>query len=243
MRANQKSNARDSVKTADFFKGVISETKAAIDSEVKTGLATVMLPVPRRCRQIALAHYSANDAIPECVRWFGKATTYKIEYFEKMNYRLGGYGDLMDNLEMLSAASLAGRGAELVDAYRRCQLQSVPVPRARGLINQAFAVFKDEPVRQEKAEMDDLKKNGKDLATLAPLFKAVSDRDATSFAKALDDFLSISWARQVKGIERFPQYSGKWSILSAAVCKLLGGVPELSGKTGVYIPAELVSAK
>jgi hypothetical protein len=110
-------------------------------------------------------------------------------------------------------------------------------------MNQALALFSGEPVTQNKAEIDDLKKNGKDLVTLAPLFKAVSDRDVTAFARALDEFLTVSWAKQVKGTERLPQYSGKWSVLSAAVCQLMGGVPELSEKTRMYIPVEFVPAK
>ena len=243
MNAKSKDDrpARDPLKPPAFFRKVIAEERTALEREVKKGVAAVMRPVPRRCLQIAMAHYSAGDSIQECLRWLDQAATYKVMFFEKRQYQLGGYGDLIENLETLSAASLAGRGPELVDAYRRCKLQSQPVPRYAGLINQAFAVFKREPVKQINTEMEDLKKHGKDLATLAPLFKSVSDRDARAFAAALDNFLSVCWSKQVKGVERMEEYTGKWSILSAAVSKLMGGVPSLPDKTRPYVPADLVT--
>ena len=240
-KSKQGQPARDLLRPLAFFHKVIAEERKAIEREVKKGSPAVMLPAPRRCLQIAMAHYSAGDSIQDSLDWLDRAVTYKLMFFEKRQYALGGYGDLIENLETLSAASLVGRGAELVNAYRRCILQSQPVPRYIGLINQAFAVFKREPVKQVKAEMDDLKKHGKDLATLAPLFKSISDGDARAFAVAVDNFLSTSWAKQVKGIESLAEYSGKWSILSAAVSKLMGGVPPLPDKTRQYVPGELVT--
>jgi hypothetical protein len=237
-----KRKARDLVKPPGFFDKVIAGTRASVEDEVKTGIAAVMTPVPNECLRIAMAHYSAGDGIPECQHWLGQAVDYRMEIFKKRDYQLGGWGALIENLETLAAASLVGRGPELVDAYRRCQLQHQPVPRIHGLMDQAFAVFKAEPVEQVKAEMDDLRKNGKELATLAPLFKAVADRSAAGFEKALTAFVLECWTKEVKGSERDAEYSGKWSILAAAVSKIMGGVPKLSKEALPYVPVELAGS-
>ena len=213
----------------------------ATDAKRKAGLAATL---PRLSNTAALALYSAGAPISECRQWLGKAVDARRKYAELNEFRLEEYGLANEDLTTFSGACLIDRHAEMVKMHRRTKVDTNPVPGLPDLIEQYCQVLMAEPLSR-KVDEGSLKKVAPDWLTLPPLFQAAADRDTRRFAQTLDSYLSTSWEPYAKGIRRSVKnpaliYAGTWNLFSAALCKIMGGVPDLSKKNLSYVPVDLI---
>jgi hypothetical protein len=246
---------RDPAKTVEDYRKLIEAKQSemeflrkhfdqATDSKRKAGLIATF---PQIANDIALASYSSGAVIAECKRWFGVAVDARKEWAELLGFQFEDYGLAFEDLRTFSGALLIGRQAEVVELHRKATYQSNESPGLIDLIHQYCEVLMGAPL-SHPADERSLKKVAPDWLTLPPLFQAVADRNQNLFAERLEAYLVNSWDRYAKGMKRAaknpsPIYFGSWDLLSAALCQIMGNVPELSKKTRGYVPAEFIEVK
>jgi hypothetical protein len=176
--------------------------------------------------------------------------TYDFRYIaEGRKYKFGGIGEI-DNrfLERFPAAQLVDRADELVAAHRRCTFECAPMPWEEALVTPVCAALAGDPVEVPSGAEATIRKAVKYYAVVPRLCKTVADRDAAAFASTLEEYLSDGWGplieKRTKIVlkEKPHDYSGKWSFLAAALCRIMGGIPTISKKTEKYIPFDLVGS-
>lgn len=246
---------RDPAKTAEYYARYAAEKGAEFESVRRMAAdpantarrAGLVALLPQKAKDLALAAYSSGAPVGECLRWLGEAVDARLQLAELHDYRFPEYGHAHQDFGTFSGALLLGREAEVVGMQRRCTFADAdPVPRSLvDLMEQYCEVLAGEPVTRQVDEKS-LKKVAPDWLTLPPLFQAVAARDEAQFAEKLEAYLSVSWEAYAKGLRRAAKnpalvYFGTWDLLSAALCRIMGRVPELSKKTRGFVPAELVS--
>ncbi len=239
MKKGQSSILRDRNRPLSHYMKMVSKEEKDVKRAISMDLFEV---VPVRCIRIGLALYCMGENVDKSFHWFTQAVANKLLDMKHRDFHFEGYPLKIHDLEIFSAGHLVGKADELIDAFRRCDYDQEPVPRIKGIMDQYTAMLKKEPIRQKRLQIEDLKKFGQGLVTLPPLFKSVAKQQQKSFSQALGDYLSKYWAKEVRSVDRDDDYIGKWSLLSAAVCQMMGIIPELPEKTKMYIPIDLVCA-
>ena len=244
---------RDTAKPVEHYERVIERHKAeretlqqAIERTADPQRRAKLLNTfPQKANDMALAAYSAGKPIAECKRWLGEAVDARLRIAELSGYRFPEYGFAHEDWRTFSGAYLIGRHAELVAAHRKTVFETQPVPGLLDLMEQYCEVLLHEPLARQADERS-LKPVAPDWLTLPPLFQAVAARDQARFAATLETYLSTTWELYAVGLKRAikqpgPFYFGVWNLLSAALAKIMGGVPNLSAKSRAYVPTELIA--
>jgi hypothetical protein len=243
-------NVRDATLSAAAYRGFIKRYEGHVRHVLSLGEPTLFDEAAKYTLEIASALYSAGAPVPDCHRRLDEMATYDFRYIaEGRKYTFVGIGSI-DNrfVERFPAAHLVGRAGELVAAHRRCTFQYPPQPWEEALITPICSVLAGDPVEADDADEATIGRAIEYFALVPRLCKTVADRDATAFASTLKEFLNDGWGplieRRAKLVlkEKPPDYSGKWSYLAAALCRIMGGVPAVPAKAMRYIPVELVTA-
>lgn len=244
---------RDASKSAQEYQQFIDAKRAEIELLSKTAEANparkagLLQTFPQKCNDIALALYSAGQPVSECRRALSEAVDWRLRFLEASGYRLEEYGLANEDLRTFSGAYLLDRQREMVEAHQRTKFDTNPVPGLIDLMEMYGALLLGESLEKKKVDEKSLKKVAADWLTLIPLFQSVARRDQGDFAAKLENYLASSWDKYAAGLKRAaknpsPIYFGTWNLLSAALSKAMGSVPELSKKTRPYLPLELVTA-
>lgn len=243
---------RDQAKPVTYFEQFVAAKRAdvemlrgaaeqAADPGRKAGLVGML---PQRANDIAIALYSGGAPPSECKRWLGEAVDARKQIAALNDFRFDEYGLANEDLRTFSGACLIDRQMEIVQAQRKSTFDTNPVPGLLDLIELYCEVLAGEPAVHEVNERS-LKRVAPDWLTLPPLFQSVAARDKRLFAERLETYLSTTWERYAKVVRRAiknpaPVYFGTWNLVSAALCKVMGHVPELSKKVRGYVPDELI---
>jgi hypothetical protein len=200
------------------------------------------------CLRIARALYSAGEPVAVCKPWLDEAAKDYLRFVEGKAYKFDAIGNIEEwYLERFPAAFLVGRAPEVVHAFRRCTFDKPLAPWEKCLLHRLCAVLVGEPVVLEPKEVVDLQKRVKIWVSLPRLFQAVSDKDRSTFADALEEYLvkargpGSDKSAKVAQKRTNPEYAGKWCFLAAAMCQIMGEVPEISKKAQSYIPVDLLT--
>lgn len=195
--------------------------------------------------RIARATYSAGKSAKECKNHLESSAKYQLRFFrETLAGKMNGIGDFERYLEWFAASDLTGNAQQVVNAFRSLSVSGTR-PWQDSLIKQLGAVFSGEPVVWAKKQSEEVRAV-KEYAALPSLFQAVSDGNVNELGTALEAFLTTSWGpladRRAKGDLKlpYPAYAGKWSFFSAAICRRIGQVPQLSKKAKEYVPADVL---
>jgi hypothetical protein len=246
------SNPRDPAKPVEYYEQFVAAKRSdmeflreasdqATDPRRKAGLIATF---PQKANDIAIALYSEGAIVSECKRWLGTAVDARKQIAELRSFRFEEYGLANEDLRTFSGACLVDRQAEMVEMQRNSTFETNPVPGLIDLIEQYCGVLAGEHVLR-KVDERSLKKVAPQWLTLPPLFQSVAERDHRLFAERLETYLSTTWERYAKVVKRAindpaPIYFGTWNLVSAALCKIMNSVPELSSKTRGYVPVELL---
>jgi hypothetical protein len=241
---------RDPTLPAAGYRDFVERNEGHVRHVLSLGVATLFDSAAEYTLQIASALYSGGAPAAECFRRIDEVATYEVRYIaEGRKYTFDGVGPFVNRfLERFPAAHLVGRAGELVAAHRRCTFSNPPVPWEEVLLTPLCAVLTGEPVDTDPSDAATAGRVARYLGPIPRLCQAVGDRDATAFATALDEFLRDGWGPYIErcaktALKAKPhEYFGKWSYLSAALCRIMGGVPELPAKALKYVPVELVPA-
>ena len=109
-------------------------------------------------------------------------------------------------------------------------------------------VLAGDPVEFGVGVEREIRKRVKPFAAIPRLCRTAAERDRVAFASTLDEYLTSNWGPLVERRTKITlkekpcDYSGKWSFLAAALCRIMGGVPDLTPRALRYIPIELVTA-
>jgi hypothetical protein len=239
---------RDPVRPADCFHAFVARQQEALDIYTKAANPAVFGFAARICVRVGKALYSAAVKPAECREWFAKAADFQRRFIiDGRKFAFAGAGNIDDYLELYSAAFLAGESAALIEALLKCTYTEKTHLVTARLISQMCALLSGQTVEvgaQEAAEAAALKK---EWEPLPELFAAVSTQDASRGMSALEAFLAQYWSA---GVEKWaktalkspqPDYEGKWSLMSAAACRILGRIPPINEKFKVYLPVELIT--
>lgn len=238
--ANTKSTKlRDTSQTAAHYKKLAAYDMKAIDRAVQKQSIGLLATLPEKCLSIGLALYSAGHPPQESLHWFDQAVSHSIRLLEIDNYHLFAYTTLASDLELFPAAYLAGRGNEMIEAYRRCTFEKQAQPRVEGLIAQLCAVLNDEPLHQLLSTTEDLKRNAKEWLVLPPLFSAVASHAQPAFNDALINFLTGYWMKVVRANDD-TYYVGDWCLLATALCSKMQVIPNLPDSAKKFVAEDLV---
>lgn len=239
---------RDATISADAYRGFIKRYEKHRQHALSE--PALFNSAAKYTLEIAAAMYSAGAPVPECRQRLDEMATYDFRFMaEEQKYAFGGIGEI-DNrfLERFPAAQLVDRACELVAAHRRCKFECAPLPWEEALVTPVCAALAGDPVEVPSVAEATIRKAVKYYAVVPWLCKTVADRDAAAFASTLEEYLHDGWGllieKRTKIVlkEKPHDYSGKWSFLAAALCRIMGGVPAISTKTEKYIPLELVGA-
>jgi hypothetical protein len=191
--------------------------------------------------------YSAGVSVVECLQWCGEAATYQRRFLaEGKQFKLVSPGNIDDYLELYSAAFLSNQSDDLIAALKKCEYTGQIIPGTMRLLEQFCDLLQGREVQIDQGQSTELESIKKDWVCLPVLFSTVSRKDISAAAPALDDYLANSWGPPIEKWAKNAiksskaEYCGKWSMFSAAACKILGSVPELSKKASAYVPADLV---
>lgn len=248
MSASEATAPRDGARPTEHYHAFVAREQEAMSAYTSYDNPALFGSVAPKCVRIGLGLYSAGSPVSECVEWFGRAATYQHRFMAE-GAKFSPRSAIIDEyLEIYSAAFLAGKSGELVEALKKSTYGVGADPAMVRLLDQFCDLLQDRPVETSAAQAEELASLHKPWAYLPPLFSAASTGDAGAAASALDDYLLRYWGpqmeREAKRALKSPQpeYWGRWSLFSAACCRMLGHVPEVSKKAGTYIPVELVNA-
>ena len=249
MSTSETKTVRDQTKPADYYRAFIARELEAMQAYTSYNNPALFRSVAPKCVRIGLALYSAGADVSECFEWFGKAADYQTRFIaEGTKFSPEGRGSIDDYLEIYSAAFLAGRSKELLAALQRCTYTEPGHPVIVRLLDQFITLLRGGRVEASTAEAADAAAAKKEWGSLPALFDAASDHDIEAAGPALDAYLVKSWSPMIEREAKralkspTPDYWGKWSLLSAAVCRIVGGVANVSKKASSYIPSELAAA-
>ena len=241
---------RDETLTSASYRGLIKRYEGRLRHALSLGVPTLFDSAAKYALEIAAAMYSAGAPVPDCRRRLDEMATYDFRYIaEGRKYTFVGIGEVTNRfLERFPAAHLVGRGGELVAAHRRCAFEQPPPPWEATLVDPVCAALAGDPVDVTADAEATIREAVKYYAVVPRLCKTVADRDAAAFASTLEEYLSDGWGplieKRTKIVlkEKPHDYSGKWSFLAAALCRIMGGIPTISKKTEKYIPFDLVGS-
>lgn len=240
---------RDPARPTTYYASVVGLSTEAIRAYTSHGNPALFMSVVPHFLRIASARYSAGAPVADCLSALGDAAQHQLRFIvEGRQYRFAGRGGIDNYLELYSAAHLAGCSATLIAALRQCVYaepeRQTWLPR---LIEQFCDVLLGLPVETDADQLSVLARVDPRVAVLPRLFVAVSHRDVPAASAALDDYLAQHWGppvekqakRDLKSAQ--PVYCGKWCFLSAAMCRVLGVVPDLSPLARRYAPLDLLT--
>jgi hypothetical protein len=237
---------RDPAKPASYYLKTARLYDREILGAIKLNSSAVLQFIADRHLRVARALYSAGAAISDCQVHLAAASDYFIKFLsESLKRPIAGIPDTESYVENISAAYLTGSVRPCVQAFRAARIQNVP--RWQGaVLSLVAAVLKGDDELPEDFDVQGAP------AEWAPrftdMFVAALRRDHRAFPNALETYIRQYWApsadRAARGDlkARPPCYVGRWAFHTAALCKLMGGVPPLSKKVLQYVPAELVGA-
>jgi hypothetical protein len=240
------SEPRDSAKTFEYYQEAIQLHKQQAENAMAKNNRLLFPAISRYCTRLARASYSAGLPVAECLDWLARAAEYELRYMkESPEPEWAPQNELDDVTEHYAAAYLTGRSNEVVKTFFATKMGKMSTWET-SFMNMVSAVFAAKPTDMGAAELKALAKNEKSLAALPGLLKSVSARDEESFPAAFELYLSNGWGPSADAAARkdlkskYAIYMGKWCFLSAALCRMMGGVPKLSKKAVQYVPLELV---
>jgi hypothetical protein len=192
---------------------------------------------------VALALYSAGAPVAECLRELAAAADFFSRHLAASVRRpLSGIANMPSYMEGLSAAQLTGSLGRRAGALEQARFLEISVWQAESL--SLICAAYGHPIS--------LSHNGK-VEQAAPgfgkhfqaLFTTVVRRKRDAFGNALERYLREEWAPIFgAGTEanlRSGSYVGQWALFSAALCKVMGFVPELAPDVRQFVPAELAA--
>ncbi len=236
---------RDPAKPIEHYQACIALLQLRIQNALKTGAPVMFKSIADYYVRISRAAYSAGYDVTECMTYLGEAAKFKIRFFtEAIKPKLLGLDQIEEYLESFSGAYFVGQAVPVIDAFERVKPDNLTLWE-KGIMDQLCSVLTGKAIVQRKEETDLIKKM-KEYGTLPALFKSIGDHDPVSFAQALDAFLTTSWGPSADRVARHdlksehPIYTGKWSIFSAAMCRIMDSAPDLSKKALQYVPIDLV---
>jgi hypothetical protein len=236
---------RDPAKPIEHYQASIALLELRIQSALKSGAPVMFRSIADYYLRICRAAYSAGYDVTESMTYLAEAAKFQIRFFtEAIKPKLLGLDQIEEYLEGFSGAYLVGQAVPVIDAFERVKPDNLTLWE-KGIMDQFCSVLTGKAIVQRKEENDLIKKM-KEYANLPALFKSISDRDSVTFAQALDGFLMTSWGPSADRAAKHdlksehPIYTGKWSIFSAAMCRIIACVPDLSKKAAQYVPIELV---
>lgn len=247
MNTVESGTPRDPAKPTAYYHAFVAREQQEILAYTQYDNPVLFTSVAPKCVRIGLALYSAGAEVAESVRWFGDAATYQRRFLsEGKKFQFAGPGTIDDYLALYCAAFLAGKSDDLIAALKQCTYTETTHPAKIRLLAQFCDFLQARPVKSNASEVAELRSLWEPWAFLPVLFSAVSMKDTVKAAIALEDYLANiwgppteKWAKKVLKSPN-PEYHGKWAILSAAACKILGTVPDLSTKAKLYIPVDLI---
>lgn len=249
MNGSHENTPRDLNRPAPYYRDFVLREQEAMNAYIQYNNPASFFAVAPKCVRIGVALYSAGNEVSECHYWFGKAADYQRRFLaEGKQFTLGGRGNIEDYLELYSSAFLAGQSHELIATLRRCKYTETTHPAKLRLLVQFCDLLEGNLVETKAADVAELKVIKPEWAYLPVLFSAVSKKDLAKTATALDDYLVNSWGPSAEKWAKkalhspTPDYCGKWSVFSAAACKILGTVPDLGTKAKRYVPVDLMHA-
>ena len=238
---------RDSAKPSEYYQAFILKEQEGIAAYTGHNNAVLFGSVAPKCIRIVRAAYSCGAEPGYCREWLQQAATYHHRFMvEGKKFAFGGPGNIDDYLELYSGALLVDQGGALAQARRQCTYTETPHPVVTRLISQFLDLLEGQKVHVGDGESAESAAVKKEWGALPALFKAVSDKDVPAASSALERYLADAWAPPMEKWAKTalkaaqPEYTGKWSFFSAAVCRLLGTMPELGPKGKLYVPVDLI---
>lgn len=245
----QAETPRDPVRAAPYYESVVQLSQDAIHAYTSHGNPALFMSVVPHFLRIASARYSAGAPISACRQALDEAVEHQERFIvEGRKYQFAGRGGIDNYLELYSAAHLVGRSSSLITVLRQCVYaepeRQTWLPR---LIQQFGDALLGLTVETDAAQQAELAKVDPRIAVLPGLFAAVSHHDVAAATVALERYLVQYWGppiekqakRDLKSVQ--PVYCGKWCFLSAAMCRVLGTVPDLSLLARRYVPVDLLA--
>jgi hypothetical protein len=237
---------RDPAKPRDYYAQLVKDAEAEIGQYTKFNNPALLGFACPACIRIGKTLYSQGDSVSACLHWCEQAVSYHMRFVvEGRKYQFNGYGVIDQDLELYSAGYLVGRAPEMLECFQRTTFKEPIQPVQKALLDQLFSTLTSRPLSELPLELKTMTGPNEEWATLPPLFKAIADKNEPAFALALQDYLMASWSPAVeKWAKRAlksarPEYFGKWNLFAAAVCKIMGSVPQLPKKLKQYLPVDL----
>lgn len=244
MMDGAQQSVRDPAKPREYYVAYMALLQQYLDSH-STDKPSLYWLVSDYSLRFSRAAYSAGEPTETCRHHLRQTAEYWLRFLtEGTGGKLNGLADIEEYLERLAAAELAGMASDVVAAFRSLQIEGTQ-DWQKSLVLQACAAMVGEPPAQRKPDLERIGQI-KQYADLPALFRALGNHDVEGSAAALDSFLSKSWGPAADRAGRgdlklpYPAYAGKWSMLSAAVCRRIGTIPSLSKKAMQYVPVDLV---
>jgi hypothetical protein len=248
MTNDENRTPRDPARPTDYYHAFVAREHEAMLAYTNYDNPALFASVAPKCMRIGVALYSAGEDLSESLGWFEKAADYQTRFLvEGVKFNLAGLGIIDTYFELYSAAFLAGKSDELIGALKKCTYKEDQHPMKVRLLDQFCDLLQGRPVETDEAEVAEIGALKKEWAHLPPLFSAAAAQDGDRMPAALEAYLLKYWGppmeREAKRELRSPnpEYSGKWSLLSAAACRIAGGVPDISKKAMSYVPTDFVT--
>jgi hypothetical protein len=237
---------RDTAKPAPHYLAYIARMEKQVELAVKGDNPGAFVPAGDYCLRMGRAAYSAGKPVKDCRVYLKRSADYQIRFYaEGVQSKLTGLWAIDEYLEAFSAAYLVRNADEVIAAFERVKPDHMH-PWDRALMGSLVGVLLGLPIPSDE-EGEAAAARMKEYASLPGLFHAVQRRDIPAFTESLETYATKSWGPPADRVAKkalnqpYPDYSGKWSFFSAAMCSVMGSVPSLSKKALQYVPVDLVA--
>lgn len=238
---------RDSAKPASYYSNLARQLESAAKAGLKLKSTAVLRSVADKYRFAAYALYSGGAPVAECEAKLAEAARCFDQYLASSteNRPLLGIPDIASYVENISAGCLTGTGPAGARTLRRARIENVRAWQ-EAVLSLLAAVFGG---GEDSTGTFDMTGAPAEYGPhFVDLLGVVAARNRGAFADKLEKYLTEEWAPRAERAARGdlnsvpPRYVGKFALISAALCQIMGGVPELSPKALIYVPSDLVSA-
>lgn len=239
----RQSAARDPAKPASHFSKVAGLYRQQITAAMTLNSHAVLGHIADTHVRAARALYSAGAPVAEClVQLAGAASFFTQDMAASRTHPHPGLPNIEFFIESLGAACLCDDIVSCTQAFRTANIQNVPAWQ-QSVLALVVTVFEGKTTLPQGFDLQGAPSEWAPLFT--DMFLVVMRKDHAAFPEALEAYFRERWGPSADRVARRDiaakpsPYVGKWAFHSAALCKLMGGVPPLSKKVLQYVPAEL----